>query len=156
MENEIYSSERPVLSLSYDAENFLVTAARWAKFLGIMGFVSAGLVMISALFIGVVTTMMSGLMGTGAMPVPPIVLSLVYVVVGGVYFLVALFLYKFGVTTQRALENRSETYLTDGLKSLKTHFTIIGVLAIVGLSLMVLMFLAFIVGLAVSASGTAL
>ncbi|MFT3740197.1 MAG: DUF5362 family protein [Breznakibacter sp.] len=156
MENEILSSERPVLTLTSDAENFLVTAARWSKFLGILGFISSGLVVISAMFVGMVMTMLSAFAGAAAMPFPPIVVSLVYVVIGAVYFFVALFLYKFGSNAGTALKTRRESYLEDSLKSLKLHFTIMGVLAIIGLSLMVLMFLAVAVTIIVGIPGSGL
>ncbi len=128
-----YSNASGLSSLD---KEYLYTAAKWSRFLGIIGFVMTGIVALAAfssLFLGSIFSKLGSdnpyssgaLAGLGAMMV------FIYVIFGAIYFFVSLYLYNFGTKTKLALNENNSNALTEGLKNLKSFFSLSGIMAAV-------------------------
>lgn len=137
--------DRQALTLTPYAENFLITAARWAKFIGILSYILSGIMLVfSVAFIA-----MGSLMPVQAMP--QIMMAAIYIPMAAIYILIGRYLCQFGSKTQRALTSRSEEKLEQGFKSLKNHFLMIGILSIIAIALMFVGIFVVIVAVAAGA-----
>lgn len=113
--------------------------ARWAKFLAIVGFIIAGLLLLAAIFAGTFLGKMSGaglsgsqsMMGAGF-------LSAVYIVIAAIYFVMCLFLYRFAAKMQIALQSTDQDNFNLSLHNLKLVYRITGIIVIVYLALVAL------------------
>lgn len=124
------------LRISFNAQNYLLTAARWAKFLGVIGFIFSSFLVIAGFSMGSIMsliTQQSGMPMTGAFT--GVGFIFIYLLIGGLYFLISFFLYSFGSKTKHALTIQDELILEEGMKFLKKHLATIGVLTIVMLSI---------------------
>ncbi len=125
-----------VEALSDDDRKNLALTAYWAKFLGIVGFVTAGFILLVALFmIFGLTTM--GLNSFGSTPGLGSIVGL-YAVIGFIYiglaifmFIMAQYQYKAGKSLKLALKNNSDFDLSDGIKYIKSIFRTQGILTAV-------------------------
>jgi hypothetical protein len=127
------------LSLLPEARSFLYETSRWAKFLAILGFIGAGLLVLVGFF--VMAAM--GSMGSelSALGFPPAFLGFFYLVIAGIQVLPSLYLYNFSTKTRTALQSSDADELTNSLGNLKAFFKFYGVVAIVFIALYVLGFL---------------
>ncbi len=130
-----YSSE---LTLSGSAKEDLRSTANWTSFLSVLGFIFIGLFVLLALFIG---TFISMLGTEEALPFPPAVLSVIYLIVPAIYFFPVLYLYRFSSKVKTALQQENREALSDAFANLKSHYKFIGVLAIIVMSFYILAFL---------------
>ena len=107
-------------------------AARWTRFLSIVGFILMGVLLIGGLLIAPVFMRLF----QSVMPSFPIVtgalIAIVIVVVLFGTFLYAL-LYRFSTYTRMAIETNDEQLFSKGLRSLKIYFIIYGVILILSL-----------------------
>jgi hypothetical protein len=140
------------LQVDHNGSAFLKEAAKWAKFLGILGFIFCAFFVLIGLFAG---TMMSAAFGRlgggvgGAGMMGGAFISVFYVVCAVLCFFPYLYLYNFGAKMQMALRANDQDQLNLGLKNLKSYLKFIGILAIIGLAFMLL---AFIIGIAAAGS----
>ena len=114
------SNEQHLFDLKIDrpvATN-LSEAAKWGKFLGIMGFIFCGLMVI------------------------------VYILIAILYFFPCLYLYNFSAKMQRALQANDQGSLTDSFKNLKSCFKFLGIMTIVILTFYLLAIIVAIAGAA--------
>lgn len=139
-----YSNASGLSSLD---KEYLFTAAKWSRFLGIVGFIMTGIIVIAAissLFLGSIFSKLgddnpysSGVLaGIGSMLVG------IYAIAGAIYFFISLYLYNFGTKTKLALTENDSHALTEGLKNLKSFFSLSGILAaiVVGLYGIIIVF----------------
>jgi hypothetical protein len=146
MQHENIEQQTTGLSLSFGAENYLLTASRWAKFLGVLGFVASGIMAIFGFSFGAIMSAVAALAPTpAATTFPTVFFAVFYLIIAGVYFLIAYYLYNFGSKTHSALLSRSEDLLEDGFKKLKLWFTFLGVMSIIGMAFLALAILGAIV-----------
>ena len=124
--------------LLQDAQAYLVTAGRWARFLGILGYITAGLLMLAALFVGTIVTALSGFSPIRQTTMAPIgLMSFYYILIAAFYFFVSLYLYQFGTRVKNGVAFNNSTKVTSGLEKLKSMLKLIGVVAVVMLVLCV-------------------
>ncbi len=117
-------------SFSNSAREFVLEAAKWAKFLSIVGFVMLGLMVLVIFFL-----MFVGASIGAAAPVGTGILTYVIAVI--LYFFPTYYLYQFSTNIKSGLE-RDNTHQVDlGLENLKSTFKFIGISTIVVLSLYV-------------------
>jgi uncharacterized membrane protein YjgN (DUF898 family) len=135
MEENILPSSLP---LQIDTGNtpYLYNAAKWAKFLAIMGFIFCALMLIFALFASTLLStylnqMDANTPGISSFPVTGGILATVYIVMALVYFLPCLFLYNFGAKMQNALKYNDQIHLNTSFKNLKSFFKFWGILLII-------------------------
>lgn len=128
--------EEPAMVLSQEAQYYLQQIGKWASFLGIVGFVFCGLFFIMALFIGSIFAMMSRVspmysqsgalmstMGPG--------ISIFYILIDAVYFMLVLYLYQFAVRIKRGIGFIDNAMVTSAFGKLKSFFKAWGIITIV-------------------------
>jgi hypothetical protein len=115
----------------------LKETAMWSRFLAIAGFVVSGLYVVIAIFAG---TLMSGLtkgMGSAGM-MGATTLTIIYLLFGGIGFVVSLFKYRFATQMKTALQSSDQENLTTAFLNLKFVYRFYGIVMIILLGLMVL------------------
>ena len=125
------------MELNQQSREFLNEAAKWATILSIIGFISIGLLIIMSFSIG---SIMASLPNSN-LGVSTQLISMVYLIIAGVYFIPIYFLYQFGVKTKKALEANDTDLLTFGLKKLKSHYKFIGIVMIIVFSMNIVILL---------------
>jgi len=146
------------LHIDQQSSAYLSEAAKWAKFLSIVGFIGCGIIAIIAFFAG---TILSSVFGRAAtMPdgesvaalsaVSGIFLTIIYLGVAVLFFFRCFYLYKFAVKAQAAIKNNDQEQLVESFKNLKTLYKYIGILTIIVLGLYALALIFFVIGLAMA------
>lgn len=128
----------------------LKETAMWAKFLGVIGFIFSGLVLLGALFAG---TLIAALMKSSpyniyrntAAPGMEGLITFVYLVLAFIGFIISLFIFRFGSKTKTALLHNDQLSLNTGLKNLKYVFRFYGIIMAIYIGFIAL---ALIVGIA--------
>jgi hypothetical protein len=114
--------------LNMDAKGFLSTAAGWAMFLSIIGFLMCALSLLGSLGMIVGAAAMGDSNPAFAM-MPG--MGIVFLISTIVLFIPVLFLFKFSVTMKRAIESSDIEKLTLGFRNLKNYFVWAGILTII-------------------------
>ena len=126
--------------IDQSSRSHLSEAAKWAKFLSIVGFVMCGLIVIGSIFAGsFLATMTSsynegyrssvGLTGgMGAF------IAVFYIGIAVLFFFPYLFLFRFATRMKAALNTNDQTTLNTSFQNLKIMFRYVGILTIVMLS----------------------
>lgn len=130
----------------------LTEAAKWARFLAIVGFVMCGLIVILSFFMGALFAGMSrydkygdsSAFGSGI----GVIMTIFYLAIGVLYFFPCLFLLKFANHMLTALNTNEQHTLNRSFQNLKIMFRYVGILTIVVISLYIL---AFFFGMAAAA-----
>jgi uncharacterized membrane protein YjgN (DUF898 family) len=136
------------------SRSHLSEAAKWAKFLAIIGFIMCGLIVVFSFFVGAIFTGMSGYnqygdsqafsSGLGT------IMTVMYLGIGVLYFFPCLFLLRFANNLQTALNTNEQHTLNRSFQNLKIMFRYVGILTIIVISLYIL---AFLFGIASAALG---
>jgi hypothetical protein len=141
------------LNIDPVTKSHLSDAARWAKFLAIMGFIVCGCVVIIGIFAGSIFQNLSSryegfdrngelsTRGFGA------VAAVAYILVALLYFFPCLFLFNFASRMKTALLSNDQNKLNSSFQNLKKTFRYMGVLTIIILSFYII---AFLIGIAAS------
>jgi len=144
------------LNIDQAGKTHLGEAARWAKFLSVMGFIGCGLVVLIGVFFGsFFTDMTSGFgrsntygdvsptkaMGTAATAV-------VYIIMALIYFFPCLFLYRFATKMKTALAADDQETMNASFQNLKATLRFIGVLTLIVVCFWVLAFIVILLGAA--------
>ncbi|MFN8393110.1 MAG: DUF5362 family protein [Bacteroidia bacterium] len=123
--------------------DMLAGAARWARFLAIVGFIMCGLMVLG----GMIVMMAGGTMprrSFGDPDIPAFVLGLYYCIAALIYFFPTLQLNNFASRTLNAIVTNNQATLESGFESLRNMFRLTGIYTIVGIGLMVVaVFLTF-------------
>jgi len=139
------------LNIDQASKNHLSEAARWAKFLAIIGFIGCGLLVIIGIFAGSIFSNLSSqypgfgdaqteVRGFGA------IAAVIYILIAILYFFPCLFLYNFASKMKAALVADDQNSLNTSFQNLKKTFRYLGILTIIVLSFYVLVFLIGIIG----------
>lgn len=131
--------------LSSEDKGYLETAAKWSKFLGIMGFIFTGIIVLAGFAMFALGNSMSsafpsnspfsgGMFGTG--------IGILYLLLAAPYFFISLYMYRFATKTQAALYSSNDAGMTEAFKNLRNYFRLMGILvaAILVLYLVALVF----------------
>lgn len=118
------------LRVEETAKEHLKTAAKWAKFLAIFGFVMIG-ICILIMFVAAV-------IGTTAANIG---VFLLYIAGACIYAIPLYYLYDFALKAQEALHSSNSDTLTDSLDRLKSVFKFYGIITIIMISLYVIIIL---------------
>lgn len=122
----------------------LKETAGWAKFLGILGFILAGLMAIVAFVIPEIMSRYGSYRSYSSYDYSEstkmigVAMTVAYLFIALVMFFVSLFTFKFGSKTRAALAMNDQASLDTGLKNLKFLFRFYGIVAIIYLGFMVL------------------
>ncbi|MDP9080593.1 MAG: DUF5362 domain-containing protein [Bacteroidota bacterium] len=146
----------PALILNLEAQSYLREAGKWASFLGIVGFIFCGFIVIAALFIGSILSMATKFSpdptAAGMMAGMSGFLTVFYLLIGIVYFFFSLYLYQFGSQVKKGIMFSDNNHVTGALGKLKSFFKLWGILTIIILCLYALIIIGAIIFGAAAAS----
>lgn len=111
------------LKINNSIKENLMTAAKWARFLAIIGFVFTGFMGIASLFV-LVTAMASGI---GML----MFMAVVYIGLTVVMIFPALYLIRFAGSTEKGLSSSKQGEFDYGIQNLKSLFKFTGIYTIV-------------------------
>jgi len=136
--------EQPLV-LSQEAQFYLQQSGKWASFLGIVGFVLTGFLVLAAFFAGALMGIMSK-MSPNPSPfnVGPL-LTVIYLLIAVFYFFFSFYLYQFGTRVKKGIAFTDGNLLTGGLEKLKSFFKLWGICTIVMIALYAVIFICAIV-----------
>lgn len=134
------------LQLDQPSAAFLGEAAKWAKFLAIIGFIFSAFALIAALFAGsMMSTMMSSAGAGFGSRFGGGFIAAFYLIAAAVNFFPCLFLYRFASQFQDSIRNHEQNKLYDSFKNLKSFFKFIGILTIIVIAVYILAFIGMLV-----------
>ena len=133
MENQIINNEEKTLSESM-IQNIKATAP-WMKFLAIMSFIAAGLIIILAIF--TLSKSFGYYYGSSAFAIA----ALVYIAVAIIMFVIGGYLYKSADSYSNFCNSRNVNSLETALLMQKKYWKAVGIVTIVYLSLLVIILL---------------
>ena len=146
------------LGIDSSSKVHLSEAARWARFLAIVGFVMCGLIVLLGVFAGSIFSSFSGRFGNdfggasgmgmgsglGGM------LAVIYIIGALLYFFPCLFLFRFANLMKAAIATDEQENLNKSFQNLKIMFRYVGILTIIVLTLYLIGILIAIMGVAAS------
>jgi hypothetical protein len=121
--------------LTPESLSYLQKAAKWGKFLAILGFIVAGLMIIAGIMMSFVLNMVQDEMVPLNMPFSPKILSVFYILIAGIYMIPVIFLNSFSNNVLKAARLGSTEFLTTSLKNLKNLFVFVGISTLIVLAL---------------------
>ncbi len=123
-----YNEDVPAgLTLSAADLGYLREIKKWAKFLGIVGFVLTGLMVLLGFGMGTIM----GSFSNEDIPIPGYVFGILYVLIALLYFFPSLFLYRYSTHLSAALARRDNQELTKAFSNEKSFFKFWAILMIV-------------------------
>lgn len=136
------------LLLLQDAQIYLREAGKWAKFLGILGYVLTAIILLA----GVGVTFVGSSINTTSASVLPFgigpFLGIMYIIAGIFYFVFSNYLYKFGKGAINGVEFQDAIQISVGLGKLKSLFKFWGILTIIMLAIYALALIGIVAGAA--------
>ena len=117
--------------LTSESATYLLKAAKWGKFLAILGFIVAGLMLVAGIAMIFVFNTLTDEMVPLNLPFPPAVFSVFYLLIAVIYVIPVTFLNRFCNNAIKALNNSSTDNLTISIRNLKNLFIFIGITTIV-------------------------
>jgi hypothetical protein len=150
MENEILDTGLNASSvnggLSLEDKNYLDATSKWARFLGIFGFVISGIILLVGIVMMSLGSSLGSMMGEaegfGAMGMLGPVLGIIYLLMALPSFFMSWYTYKFGVSMKQGLYTSDATKVTEGFKNLRNLFRLYGWLVAAMLILYAVLFIA--------------
>ena len=115
--------------------------AKWARFLGIVGFIFSVLLALLGVFINYFFSMISRMNPAAVTATNTGVISVVYILAAVLYFFLSFYLYSFGAKMLTSLQANDQGIFNDSLLNLKRVYRIMGIITIIYLGIMVLAFL---------------
>jgi len=143
-QKNISSLETPaeIPQLTSKSVIYLLKAAKWGKFLAILGFIVSGLLIAGGIIMSFVLNMVSEEMFPLNMPFSPKILSLIYIIIAGIFLIPVIFLNSFSNNAIKAVNLSSTEKMTTSLKSLKNLFVFVGISTVVLLALYTIILIA--------------
>ena len=143
-QKNISSLETPaeIPQLTSKSVIYLLKAAKWGKFLAILGFIVSGLLIAGGIIMSFVLNMVSEEMFPLNMPFSPKILSLIYIIIAGIFLIPVIFLNSFSNNAIKAVNLSSTEKMTASLKSLKNLFVFVGISTVVLLALYTIILIA--------------
>ncbi len=145
------------IKLSPLALKYLNTTRKWTYFLSILGFIFCGLIALFALFFSTALASIrdysSEFASSSPIPVGGATgfISVFYLLIAVICFILYLYLYRFSVRLKSALNNNDSILLEAGLKHFKSYWQLTGILTIVVLGFYFIAVLLVIIGVSVGA-----
>lgn len=140
------------LHVDHIVSSQLSEAAKWGRFIGIVGMIFSALFVLFGLFAGTLIGSMMPMMGGGDAAGMGMIgagfFTFMFLIIALVYFFPALFLFRFGSQAQAAIKSNDQPKLQSSIKNLKACFRFMGILMIIGLAFYVLAFLGSLAGAA--------
>ncbi|MDP4263104.1 MAG: DUF5362 family protein [Bacteroidota bacterium] len=145
------------LSIDPTSKNHLAEAAKWAKFLAIIGFIMCALIVIIGIFAGSIfatltSTRYNRFEGETDVSTQGLetAMAVVYILIAVLYFFPCLFLFQFATKMKAALFSNDQNTLNTSFQNLKKTFRYVGVLTIIVLAFYLILLLIALAGSSVS------
>jgi hypothetical protein len=123
--------------LTAESVTYLLKVAKWGKFLAILGFIVSGLLIVGGIAMSFILSKVSGSdeLVPLNLPFSTVFLSIIYIIVAGIYLIPVIFLNTFSNNAIKAVNLSSTEKMTTALQNLKNLFVFIGVSTIILLAL---------------------
>src|SRR5262249_29628354 len=118
----------------------LQDAARWGKFLSIVGFIMIGLLVLLGVVMGTMLSFFNAAARAGAFK--GTLISVLYIAFAFLYFFPCLYLFRFSNKMQAAFRTNDQESLIEGFGNLKSCLKFVGILTIVAIGLYLFLALA--------------
>lgn len=148
MENlDLLNNDLQVTPLS---QNFLSEAAKWGKFLSVMGFIFCGFLAIAAFFMPALYSRLTAFnqIPSDVVSATATLITVIYLVLAVLLFFPCFYLNKFSVKMRIALNSISQENFEESFRNLKSLLKFYGIFTIILLSFYVLAFIIAMLGLA--------
>ncbi|HQO49168.1 MAG TPA: DUF5362 family protein [Bacteroidales bacterium] len=142
MENlEQQIEEQNEMTFNQQMKSYLLTTAKWGKFLAIVGFIIIALIAVASvgLIIG-----FEFLREFGAAAVPLSLLGVVYLFVAAIYFIPTYYLFQFSEQIRLGLQNGDAEVTQSAFKNLKSLFKFTGILTLIFVIFYALLMIVFL------------
>jgi len=134
-ENEFWSANNndSGLNINPEIKHYLRETAGWGKFLGILGFVFIGLMLLGLFGFSIFfsNSFQNGAYPYGAGPNMGILMGIYFLFFAALYFFPSWYIYQFATKTKTALLYNQETDLIRAFSRLKSFFKFWGILTII-------------------------
>lgn len=117
--------------LTTESVSYILKAAKWSKFLAILGFIISGLLIVGGILMSFVLNSLTEELVPLNMPISPKILSFFYIILAGIYLIPVIFLNSFSNNAIKAVNRPSTENMTVSLKNLKNLFVFVGISTIV-------------------------
>lgn len=117
------------LTVTDELKQHIISTAKWAKFFAVLGFIMIGFYLCSLLLL-----MSLG----GNYPMGVIFYIVIFIFI---YYFPVSYLWKFATKTIEGIEDEDQERFEEGFSKLDSHFRYVGILTIIGLSIIFLSFL---------------
>lgn len=144
MENIIDNQNAAGMGLSSNSIELLNQTRKWTMFLSILGFIFIGFIIIAGFSMQALTSNMGNEM-PGMTSGMPGAFTVVYIIIGLLYFYPVYSLFMFSKTSKEAVTNMNQTALEESFKHQRNMYRFMGILTIIILVFYVLVVL-FAVG----------
>ncbi len=134
------------LKLTSIGISYLDQARKWTFFLSIIGFIATAFIVIIALFFGSIMASLNEFSGGMSGAVSSGMITVIYLIIGIVYFFISLYLYRFSVRTKAAIHEQDSAQLEDGLKNLKSYWKLTGIITLVGIAVYAVALVLMLIG----------
>lgn len=142
------NEEADALWISEDIRSYIYDAAKWTRFLSIVGFVFSALVAVSAFSVAAIFSSVAAINpGNPMLQLNPVVLTVFYLLFAFVVFYPSFLLFKFSTSANQAVLFVDQESLSTAMGKLKSYFKFWGIVTIIGISLYVLMIFVVIFGM---------
>ena len=128
------------LQVDATAAGHLKEVAMWAKLLAVVGLVLSILIGIMAIFAGTILANMNRSFGSdsSAAAIGSGFITVLYLLIGAVYFFLSLFLFRFATKMKLALLTTDQENFNTSLLNLKLVYRIMGIIMIIYLAILAL------------------
>ena len=118
------------LYITKEAKIGLKTAAQWAYFFAILGFIGIGFMVLAGISMGAVFSMMGNEKLGAVYPFSAWLISALYLILAAFYFFPVLYLFRFADKMKAAFRSSDVRVLTDSFINLGRHYKFLGIMVI--------------------------
>lgn len=141
------------LIITEDIRSYIYQAAKWAKFLSIVGFIVTGLMVMIALSVQTVMQSLSEIPAySGLAALGSGVIMFFYLLLALLYFYPSYLMYKFSSSAKLAVLYGNQESLGEAMTKMKSIFKFFGILTVAFISIYVLMVVLFSIGAGIAAA----
>ncbi|MEZ5015495.1 MAG: hypothetical protein R2800_00455 [Flavipsychrobacter sp.] len=126
---EFNQQEEPKLEITEFIKLDLREAAKWGKFLSVVGFIGLGFMILAGFVMALVLS--AAMDGLGASPFPSSGIGVMYIIFAGIYFYPIYALLKFSTKMKTAVNFNDGVALTESFRYLKGMLRYMGIITIV-------------------------
>ncbi len=147
-DSSAFADDKQSTTVSFQTLEMLRQTRPWVLFLSILGFISAGLMILGGGCMSIVG-LASVVDGPSPMGASSVGLAAMYAVIGLLYLVPSIHLYRYGARIGMLLQFPGQQYLEQALESQKSFWKFVGIMTAIILVLYAVLFVAMFFGMAV-------